>query len=140
MIESARACFWKATRTTTALLLPTDVVVVNTENKSNGKVVNYKRVSKNYAIYDIGPRTQRLYAKHIKNAGTIIWNGPMGVYEKKEFTQGTNFLQELLEYRKELSIWLSITERAKMHMLCLYLYISRSNLSILDFSKYNRVL
>ncbi|MBL7159836.1 phosphoglycerate kinase [Candidatus Microgenomates bacterium] len=92
MIESARACFWKATRATTALLLPTDVVVVNTKTKKNGKVVNYKRVTKNYAIYDIGPRTQRLYAKHIKNAGTIIWNGPMGVYEKKEFTQGTNFL------------------------------------------------
>ena len=92
MIESARACFWKATRATTALLLPTDVVVVNAKKDAKTKVVNYKRVTKNYAIYDIGPRTQRLYAKHIKNAGTIIWNGPMGVYEKKEFTQGTNFL------------------------------------------------
>ena len=92
MIESARACFWKATRNTTALLLPTDVMVVNSKDKAKGKSVNYKRVPKNYAIYDIGPKTQRLYARHIREAGTIIWNGPMGVYEKKEFAHGTNFL------------------------------------------------
>lgn len=104
MIEAARACFWKATRTPTVLLLPTDVVVANPEKKAETKVVNYKRVSKNYAIYDIGPKTQRLYAKYIKKAGTIIWNGPMGVYEKKKFAQGTNYLLKKVSQSSAFSI------------------------------------
>lgn len=94
MVESARACFWKATRSPTSLLLPTDVVVVNSENGSETKIVNYQKVKKDWAIYDIGPKTQKLFAKYIREAGTIIWNGPMGVYEKKEFARGTDFLLE----------------------------------------------
>jgi phosphoglycerate kinase len=85
MIETARSCLWKATRTPTALLLPTDVVTVNPKKGSEVKVVNYKKISKDQVIYDIGPKTQKLYARHIEEAGTIIWNGPMGFYEKEKF-------------------------------------------------------
>lgn len=92
MVEAARSCFWKATRTPTVLLLPTDVVAVDPKKETKKKVVDYKRVPKDYAIYDIGPKTCEAYAKEIEKAGTIIWNGPMGVYEKEEFAQGTNFL------------------------------------------------
>ena len=38
---------------------------------------------------DIGPKTRKLFAKVIKNAKTVIWNGPMGVYEFKKFQKGT---------------------------------------------------
>jgi 3-phosphoglycerate kinase len=39
--------------------------------------------------YDIGPKTRELYKKEIAKAKTIIWNGPMGVFEKKPFAEGT---------------------------------------------------
>jgi len=38
---------------------------------------------------DIGPLTEKLFASEIANAGTVIWNGPMGVFEKAPFAQGT---------------------------------------------------
>jgi phosphoglycerate kinase len=39
--------------------------------------------------FDIGPKTRKLYADEIAKAKTIIWNGPMGVFEKKPFAEGT---------------------------------------------------
>lgn len=92
MVEATRSCFRKATQTPTILLLPSDVIAVDPGKKSKKKIVNYKRVSKNYAIYDIGPKTCEAYGKEIEKAGTIVWNGSTGVYEKEEFAQGTNYL------------------------------------------------
>ena len=45
---------------------------------------------------DIGPDTVRLYAEAIKKAGTILWNGPMGVFEFKAFEHGTKAIAEEL--------------------------------------------
>ena len=43
-------------------------------------------------IYDIGPETSRKFAEILKGAGTIVWNGPVGVFEFKPFSEGTRAL------------------------------------------------
>lgn len=50
--------------------------------------VDFRR--KNSAILDIGPKTEILFANKIKSAKTVVWNGPMGMIEEKEFNRGTN--------------------------------------------------
>lgn len=49
---------------------------------------------------DIGPRTVSLFANYIKNAKTVVWNGPMGVYEKELFAGGTKSVAELIAKNK----------------------------------------
>ena len=43
-------------------------------------------------IFDIGPETARAYAEYLKKAGTIVWNGPVGVFEFDQFSKGTRTL------------------------------------------------
>jgi phosphoglycerate kinase len=52
-----------------------------------------------WGIYDIGPETVKLFAAALKDAKTIVWNGPMGVFEKKIFASGTNAVAQLLADR-----------------------------------------
>lgn len=72
------------------IILPIDVVVKDV-NKKKGvvKVKNALKVEKNDKILDIGPETVRLFAGFFRKARTIIWNGPMGSFEEKDFKYGT---------------------------------------------------
>lgn len=92
MVEMARVVFWKTTRKHSALILPLDVVISDRDRKMRPKVVEYSKVPHNVAIYDIGPKTAKYYSELIKEAKTIIWNGPMGLYEDPRFTKGTDTL------------------------------------------------
>ena len=92
MVEMARNVFWKTTRKHSALLLPPDVIIADGNDKKNIKSVNFDKVPSNVSIYDIGPKTSRLYKTHVLNAKTIIWNGPMGLYENPLFKKGTDKL------------------------------------------------
>lgn len=70
------------------IFLPTDVVVSDSidglaEAKSCDKVASYEM------ILDIGPKTIKMFSDFIREAKTLVWNGPMGVYEKKQFSHGT---------------------------------------------------
>ncbi|MFA4941706.1 MAG: phosphoglycerate kinase [Patescibacteria group bacterium] len=82
------------------IILPIDVVV---SKKSDGKgeveAKSVSKVNKNETILDIGPRTIRLYADFIKKAQTIIWNGPMGMFEKQSFKHGTLSVARLIASR-----------------------------------------
>jgi 3-phosphoglycerate kinase len=92
MEETARQLFWQAARSNTAMLLPTDVVLGDLEkNKSNG-VVPSDQIPKDMQALDIGPKTQAEFGNIISKAGTIIWNGPMGVFEQEKFSNGTEFI------------------------------------------------
>ncbi|MDA3802435.1 MAG: phosphoglycerate kinase [Patescibacteria group bacterium] len=81
------------------IILPIDVVVQN--KKGIVRQCVPESVKKNESILDIGPETIGLFAKHIKEANTLIWNGPMGKFEEHSFRQGS------------LSIARSIASRAK---------------------------
>ncbi len=92
MVELAKKLFWKASRRNTAMLLPTDVVLGNLKEKTTNGVVDVEKIPASWQALDIGPKTQAEFGNAIAKANTIIWNGPMGVFEKQEFKNGTEFI------------------------------------------------
>jgi phosphoglycerate kinase len=83
--------------------LPVDVVVA-TSMDGDGKVKDVEAVSKDEMILDIGPKTAKAYADEIGRAGTIVWNGPVGVFEKDQFAAGTKAIAQAIADSKAFSI------------------------------------
>ena len=72
------------------LLLPVDNVIANDfDNPTDIKVVACGEIPAGYQGLDIGPKTIELFSDAVKSAKTVVWNGPMGVFEKPEFAKGT---------------------------------------------------
>lgn len=72
------------------LVLPVDAVVADRfAADATHKVVPVDKVQPGWRILDIGPKTVALYASHIAGAKTVVWNGPMGVFEMDAFAVGT---------------------------------------------------
>jgi phosphoglycerate kinase len=72
------------------LRLPVDVVIADKfEADAEMKVMPMGPVPDGWRILDIGPQTVQAYAKPISSAGTVVWNGPMGVFEFPRFAEGT---------------------------------------------------
>jgi phosphoglycerate kinase len=82
----------------TKVPLPSDVVV------ENGKAKPVEKVAKDDMILDIGPETAKAFAAALKNAGTIVWNGPVGVFEKEPFAKGTQALARAVAASDAFSI------------------------------------
>ncbi|MFH1280436.1 MAG: phosphoglycerate kinase [Candidatus Beckwithbacteria bacterium] len=101
MVELAKKLFWKASRSKTRMLLPTDVVLGDLEKNIHNGVVAGDKISKDMQALDIGPRTQAEFGAAIAGAGTIIWNGPMGVYEDSRYATGTDFIYHAIAENKE---------------------------------------
>ena len=81
------------------LLLPVDVVAAPSADAggaSGAATYDVDEVPSHMAIVDIGPRTIERYARVIKNAKTIFWNGPVGVFEVPAFATGTRRIAELM--------------------------------------------
>jgi phosphoglycerate kinase len=70
------------------IVLPIDVVVAK-EDFSGIRTCSPDQVLPDEAVFDIGPRTILLFSKYIKSAKKMAWNGPMGFFEKKPFSNGT---------------------------------------------------
>ncbi|WP_296142677.1 phosphoglycerate kinase [uncultured Anaerococcus sp.] len=73
------------------ILLPVDVVIA--EDIAPGvetEIVDVDNIPADKEALDIGPKTAEIYAEKIKDSKTVVWNGPMGVFEIKEFSNGTN--------------------------------------------------
>jgi phosphoglycerate kinase len=86
-LETARALLQEGG---TKLRLPVDVVVADAfEDGANRKVIAVGPVEPGWRIMDIGPETVAAYTKVVKSAGTVVWNGPMGVFEMPNFADGT---------------------------------------------------
>jgi phosphoglycerate kinase len=72
------------------LLLPVDAVVApSLENTRAGHEVDREAIPANEAMFDIGSRSEKVFAEVIARAKTVIWNGPMGVFETPPFDRGT---------------------------------------------------
>jgi phosphoglycerate kinase len=82
----------------TKVPLPTDVVVDSEKTKSVASV------TKDEAILDIGPDTAKAFAAALKSAGTIVWNGPVGVFEKEPYAKGTQALARAVANSDAFSI------------------------------------
>jgi phosphoglycerate kinase len=101
--DTAKSALAKAAQRKVKFLLPTDDVVaepVETDklDKKGKPVVDYQNVRAsssldcpdNAAGLDIGPQTVKAYSDELAKAKTILWNGPMGLFEDKRFAEGTN--------------------------------------------------
>lgn len=84
------------------IILPIDVRVNNQfGNDGDIKVVSYDQIPDGYEGMDIGDQTIDLFTKYIKAAKTIVWNGPMGVFEFSNFAKGTNSICEAIKDNPE---------------------------------------
>ena len=80
------------------LFLPTDFIV---EDKGQIKTVNQKGFSKSAIGRDIGPKSQLIFHERIQRARSIFWNGPLGLFERKEFSKGTESLAQSIAQNKQ---------------------------------------
>lgn len=94
--------------------LPTDVVVADASalngdffeflNKSQAVIKNVQDVTENDMILDVGPETSAHFAGLLQQSKTILWNGPVGVFEVEQFGQGTQALAEAIAQSDAFSI------------------------------------
>jgi phosphoglycerate kinase len=77
------------------VVLPTDVVAADEfAEGADAKVAPYNELPEGWLGLDIGPETRETFARHIAEARTIFWNGPMGVFEWSRFAEGTKAVAE----------------------------------------------
>lgn len=83
------------------IILPVDFVCSKSlDDESGAEIIKLDKLTGEYMGLDIGPKTVKLFKKHIKKAKTIVWNGPMGVYEKEMFKNGTKSVAEMIARNK----------------------------------------
>lgn len=101
-IETAKELLTKSGE---KLHLPLDLVIANAfDNEAESKVIGLEDVPSGWRILDVGPKTVSEYAKVIESAGTIVWNGPMGVFEMSNFAKGTFGIAEAVASSNAVSI------------------------------------
>ena len=97
MVSSAREIIARARRKRVKLVFPVDFVIAEAiENPKETKMVAFDSIPDSFMGLDIGTETINIFSDYILDAGTILWNGPMGVFEKKEFENGTKALSKML--------------------------------------------
>ncbi len=104
-VETAKQLINKANEKGVNFLLPVDYVVTpSIDDTTNYKNTKDQNVDDDYMGVDIGKKSIKLFAKAIKKAHTVIWNGPLGVFEKKEFAVGTYAIAKQLTKVKGTTI------------------------------------
>jgi len=90
LLDEARAIMYKAKKRGVKFYLPVDVVVAPEFSDSTiTKYLPAQEIPKDWIGLDIGPASSRLFRSALNDAQTIIWNGPMGVYEMDKFSKGS---------------------------------------------------
>ncbi len=96
-IDYAKEMMEKAQAKGVKLLIPVDTVVAKAfDNNAESKVVGEGGIEDGWQGLDIGPATIELFSKAVKDAKTVVWNGPMGVFEMPNFAKGTNAIAAVL--------------------------------------------
>ena len=88
-VEYAKEMLAKAEEKGVKLLLPVDHRVAKEFKDVEAVVTEDQNIAEGFMGLDIGPKTEAIYAEAIKDAKTVIWNGPMGVFEFENFNKGT---------------------------------------------------
>ena len=89
-LEFCRSIMAKAEEKGVELLLPVDVVAAKEYGPdAEHKVVSSREMPADWEGLDIGPETAKRFSAAVKDAGTVVWNGPMGVFEFEAFAKGT---------------------------------------------------
>lgn len=96
-MDYAKEMIEKAKAKGVNFLLPVDHVTADDfNNNANIKVTDAEDISEGFMGLDIGPKTSKIYADAVKDAKTVVWNGPMGVFEMDNFAKGTIAVAEAL--------------------------------------------
>ncbi|HRK33646.1 MAG TPA: phosphoglycerate kinase [Candidatus Hydrogenedentes bacterium] len=96
-LDIAKAVIAKAKEKGVELLLPIDTVVADKfAADANSKVVGLGEIEAGWEGLDIGPKTVALFSEAIKRSKTVVWNGPLGVFEFEKFGVGTRTIADLL--------------------------------------------
>ncbi|AZV58595.1 phosphoglycerate kinase [Clostridium sp. AWRP] len=104
-LEYARQMIGKAKAQGVKLLLPIDTVIADKfDANANPIVTDGVDIKDGYMGLDIGPKTSKLYEEAIKDAKTVVWNGPMGVFEFENFAKGTFAVAKAMAESKATTI------------------------------------
>ena len=96
-LDYAREMIAKAEKNGVKLLLPSDTMAADDfSNDANRQVVSTMAIPDGWEGMDIGPDTIRTFCDAVKGAGTVVWNGPMGVFEFENFAAGTRAMAQAL--------------------------------------------
>ncbi len=96
-LDYAKEMMAKAEEKGVKLLIPVDTVVAKAfDNDAESKTVDRGGIEKGWQGLDIGEKTIALYKDALKDAKTVVWNGPMGVFEMPNFAKGTNAIAQML--------------------------------------------
>jgi phosphoglycerate kinase len=97
MLETAERTRIKLKENGVKFYLPVDCVIAqNADPSAVIKIVPTQEIPKGWKSYDIGPASVRLFAEVLQDAKTILWNGPMGMFEADAFTRGTFDMAKLV--------------------------------------------
>lgn len=104
-VDLANDLLKKAEDKNVKLLLPVDVIVAKEfNNDTEFKTVNIESIPEDMMGMDIGEETINLFSKEIKDAKTVIWNGPMGVFEMENFKKGTDAIAKAMAESNGITI------------------------------------
>ena len=104
-LELAKSLIEKAEKAGVKLLLPIDNVIANEfSNDAEASNTDDQNIPDGYMGLDIGQKTVKLYCNEISKAKTVIWNGPMGVFEMPKFAKGTEALADAISKTDAVSI------------------------------------
>jgi phosphoglycerate kinase len=105
LVETAASIMKKAIENGIKFYLPVDAVTASHfDAKAEIKTVPIQEIPNDWMAMDIGPATIMLYSEVLENAKTIIWNGPMGVFEMDAFSRGTSAMVRSVANSNALSI------------------------------------
>jgi len=97
LVDVADSLMKKAEEKGVKLLLPTDVILADKfDNDATTAVAKVTEISGDWMGLDIGPDSIKTFGEEIAKANTIVWNGPMGVFEMSSFAKGTNDVAQML--------------------------------------------
>jgi phosphoglycerate kinase len=88
-VEEAHRLIERAREQSVFMAVPTDVVIAGSLDSIMTNVASVEDIPVDQAIFDIGPETVGRYCRQIADARTVFWNGPMGVFERRPFANGT---------------------------------------------------
>ena len=90
LIETAREAIVKADELGVTIYLPSDAVIADKfDNDANTQIVRVSEIPDGWMGLDIGPETEKTFSEVIESSATMLWNGPMGVFEMENFSKGT---------------------------------------------------
>lgn len=103
-LEVARRVMDKAAAKNVSLLLPVDVMVADSLDAPTAQLAQADAVPEGQMALDIGPQTRAAYQDKLSSSATVFWNGPMGVFEKAPFAEGTMAMARAVAESSAMSV------------------------------------